>query len=344
MEPMKLLVDTSVWLDLAKDYRHQSTIHALEVLIQQGDIELAMPRQVLEEFERSKERVVAESNQSLASVFRRVKDTVWQFGSEAEGDAVTSLLDNVGVRVATLGGAASVHITRLEKLFAASPVIETTDDVVLRAGRRALGRRAPFHKTKNSMGDAILIEQYADLVSAGPDAASFAFVTHNKHDFSNVGVDERLPHPDIADLFAPPRSTYSLSLGELLNDLAPEWMEDLRFELEYQDEPRRFDELMEAHELLWRQVWYNRHLNLRHRIETGQIRLVSKDKLSTKPYRSDEILDTIWAGALEAAKRTEDEVGLENLGPWSDFKWGMVNGKLSAVRWVLGSDWDDLDT
>jgi hypothetical protein len=26
------------------------------------------------------------------------------------------------------------------------------------------------------------------------------------------------------------------------------------------------------------------------------------------------------------------------------FDWGMMNGKLSALRWVLGDDWDMLDT
>jgi hypothetical protein len=36
--------------------------------------------------------------------------------------------------------------------------------------------------------------------------------------------------------------------------------------------------------------------------------------------------------------------GEENLGPYDDFEWDMVNGKLSALRWVLSEDWDMLDT
>ena len=46
---------------------------------------------------------------------------------------------------------------------------------------------------------------------------------------------------------------------------------------------------------------------------------------------------------LAAAKKTEEELDQSQLGPW-DVEWGMINGKLSALRWVLGDDWDMLDT
>ena len=52
----------------------------------------------------------------------------------------------------------------------------------------------------------------------------------------------------------------------------------------------------------------------------------------------------IWHGAKRAARRVETQYGLDALGPWDDFDWGMLSGKVSALRWVLGDDWDMLDT
>jgi len=40
----------------------------------------------------------------------------------------------------------------------------------------------------------------------------------------------------------------------------------------------------------------------------------------------------------------ERKYGRDALGPYPTFDWGMMNGKLSALRWALGEDWDMLDT
>jgi hypothetical protein len=174
----------------------------------------------------------------------------------------------------------------------------------------------------------------------------FAFVTHNVHDFSGSGADTRLPHPDLAPIFDVAGSSYVTSLAALLNEFAADLIEEVRFEREWSQEPRKLSELIEAERKLFKQVWYNRHWNLRISIEQGDHKLVSQkewDKAGHGAWQRMTI-DTVWQQALAAAKRTEDEIGLDELGPWTDFEWGMLNGKLSAIRWVLGDEWDMLDT
>ncbi|WP_269768295.1 PIN domain-containing protein [Burkholderia ubonensis] len=79
----RLLVDTCVWLDLAKDYREQPVVSALEDLVGSGEVELIVPQQVLDEFDRDKARIIDEARRGLQSHFRLVRQAVNQFGDDA---------------------------------------------------------------------------------------------------------------------------------------------------------------------------------------------------------------------------------------------------------------------
>lgn len=284
------------------------------------------------------------NQQSLSSVFRRVKDTVNRFGDEAHRAATLAQLNDVDHRIATLSEAAVDSIEHIERLFERGEVVETSDPVKVRAAERAITRRAPFHKGKNSIGDAILIETFADAAAARAAGDVLAFITHNTRDFSAEVGDARQPHPDLEPLFAAEGVTYSTGLAQVLNELQPDLLEEVRFEVEWDGgTPRRLSEILEAEHELGLKVWYNRHMVRREAIEAGRIRLVPRAKWDKAKRKNGIIVDEIWAGALAAAKRVEEELG-GDLGPWSDFEWGMVNGKLSAVRWLMGDEWDMLDT
>lgn len=91
---------------------------------------------------------------------------------------------------------------------------------------------------------------------------------------------------------------------------------------------RKMDEIYEVIDEFFDKIWFDRHLGLRYRVE----------------HKGEKINQEIWEGALKSAQKVIDKYGDENLGPYTDFEWGMLNGKLSALRWVVGEEWDMLDT
>ena len=95
-----------------------------------------------------------------------------------------------------------------------------------------------------------------------------------------------------------------------------------------EEEVRTLKEVLEAENMFFDKIWLDRHLSLEYRIEQG----------------IEDVNPEIRKGAMESARKVIEKYGEENLGPYSDFEWGMLNGKLSALRWVLGYEWDMLDT
>src|SRR5260370_21059593 len=137
----KILIDTCVWLDLAKDYQQQAILTALEELIRQEEVGLILPRIVVDEFARNKTRVIEESSRSLSSTLKRVKEAVEKFGDPRQKRIVLRQLNDVDHRLPTLGEAAVDAVSRIEKLFAHAPVIEVSDTVKVRAAQRAIDKR-----------------------------------------------------------------------------------------------------------------------------------------------------------------------------------------------------------
>jgi hypothetical protein len=212
---------------------------------------------------------------------------------------------------------------------------------------RAIKKVAPFHRQRNGIDDAILIETYIDALAARVSTDDvYGFVTHNSHDFSQRDGDARVPHPDLTGLFDSVGSRYATSLGTLFGEYAKELLEEVRFDREYSQEPRTLSELLEAEHKLSKELWYNRHWNLRIAIDRGKHKLVTREEWQKVPPKRKHrmTIDSVWEGALAAARRAEEELGPDKIGPWDDFEWGMINGKLSAIRWVLGDEWDMLDT
>jgi len=73
--------------------------------------------------------------------------------------------------------------------------------------------------------------------------------------------------------------------------------------------------------------WWNHHQMWLEQIGSGEADLTPEQVL-------------ILAEARRHARALEHKYGKENLR-LNDFQWGMLNGKLSALRWVRGNEWDE---
>jgi hypothetical protein len=94
---------------------------------------------------------------------------------------------------------------------------------------------------------------------------------------------------------------------------------------------RRNDKaILEAEKEFMDVIWYDRKLVLQQNVKEGK----------------ETIDPEIKKGMLAGMRAVEKKYGKKKLRNYyhDDFEWGMLNGKLSALRWVLGDEWDMLDT
>lgn len=100
------------------------------------------------------------------------------------------------------------------------------------------------------------------------------------------------------------------------------------FIFENGEDIRSLEEVQKMQNMFFEKIWLDQLFSLEYRVE----------------HLGEKISPEIWEKAQESAARLVEKYGEDEIGPYSDFEWGMINGKLSALRWVLGDEWDMLDT
>lgn len=326
-----MLIDTSTWLDLARRRNGQRWIVALRVLVHQGDVELLVPSVIVDEFDRNRERVEATMTASVASRFRALRQDLLHCADDDEQSM--RMIDDLSRHVPLVGAMTLRNFTDIRELLVAARPVVPSPSVGRRVVERGLRKSAPFHRGRNSVADAVLIEAYADEVHDAQETDVYAFVTSNSDDFSLTTGDKRLPHGDISATFDGVRSIFALGVDGLdavmrgyFGDVAKELFD----EVDFREEPRRLDEILSAEKELFDRIWYHRSLQHDyHLANLGDYERLSEHKRVAGPGRH----------RVEAAYTEPGQ-----LGPYTDFELGMLHGKMSALRWVIGSEWDFLDT
>src|SRR3981189_475762 len=93
--PVRLLLDTCVWLDLAGNDANEPLLGALETLCRQRVIDMVVPQIVRDEFANNKDRVIKESGRSLAGALKRARAAVWTHGDKRKRRSAAAVLDDI---------------------------------------------------------------------------------------------------------------------------------------------------------------------------------------------------------------------------------------------------------
>ena len=329
---LRLLIDTSTWLDMATRREGQKWIVPLRVLKFQGKVELLVPALIIEEFDRNRPRSESAVTTSVLERLRQLRRELREYA----GDKHEHIwLAETAQHIPLVSATAPQNFREIDELLRDGTILEPAEQEYARAVKRGLDKRAPFTSDKNSVADALLIEIYASQISKADSSDVYAFATSNYRDFSFPNGDRRQPHPDLAGLFDGTRSLYAYQVEGLhkvlFDQFGDEYLEE-QDEVEFlvsEEEPRTLAEIVEAEQEFFDKVWYVRSL-------------VHDDER--------ELSDDIRTGMMANRERVEAEYGRdalwEAIGPGHEEAWqyGYISGKLATLRWVLGSEWDFLDT
>jgi hypothetical protein len=111
------------------------------------------------------------------------------------------------------------------------------------------------------------------------------------------------------------------------------------------DTRRTMGEMREKILNLEKQIWYNwNYLTLRSMIEEGEVKVVGVTEYNEIAYPDnlDYIADEKWAIFQKSARKLEEEFGLELIAIPDELDLSFLDGKLSALKYACGEEWEHL--
>lgn len=135
----------------------------MRVLVDQRGLRLLVPDVVIDEFERNRDRVETTMTTTVAQRFKLLKQDLGDYGGR-DYDHALGVIEGLAHEVPLIGAMTTRNFTDVLELLCHGRTLDPTDGQRSRVVQRGLEKKAPFHRSRNSVADALLIEMYATAV------------------------------------------------------------------------------------------------------------------------------------------------------------------------------------
>jgi hypothetical protein len=142
---LRLLIDTSAWLDMATRREGQKWIVPLRVLKSQGKLELLVPALIIEEFDRNRPRSESAVTTSVLDRLRQLRRELREYA----GDTHEHIwLAETAQHIPLVNATAPQNFREIDELLRDGTILEPAEPEYARAIQRGLDKRAPFTSDK----------------------------------------------------------------------------------------------------------------------------------------------------------------------------------------------------
>jgi len=213
---MRLLLDTCVWFNFLENEKGLEVLYSIKKLLDEGQLDLVVPDQITTEIERNLERLL-NSRKNAMRTYRKHANNLKRVLSEEKTQLLDEVLNEADSNIPKLK-------LECDKIYAIVQAVlnhpranhlVSTVDIKAKAAERGLSKIAPFNKgTKNSMGDAVILETVLEFQRFNPNDTLY-FVSLNSSDFSDP-KEVNKPHAEISDDFSALHIVYSISPGDTI--------------------------------------------------------------------------------------------------------------------------------
>ena len=213
-----IFFDSCVLLSLLQNKKMEPMLSSILEILDKGVTGLLVPEQLQNEIQRNKNRIV-ESRKNAIRTYRKHAGNLKPLLDDGLLKSLDEILAVVDKRIPDWDGKSDVLLEKLDKILdhKNTTIIPTTDQELLLASKRALNKKAPFVKNKNSIGDALLIESVLKFQREN-NSETIYFVTLNTEDFSD-NSDKRKVHSDLSPIFESMNIQYSINPTEIIEQL-----------------------------------------------------------------------------------------------------------------------------